>query len=318
MTREFPGIHHVTAIAGDPQQNVDFYAGLLGLRLVKVTVNFDDPRAYHFYYGDGAGHPGTIMTFFAWPNGRRGSEGTGQIRTTSFSIRPQAIDFWVERLQRHRIAVDRSVSPFGETVLSFADPDGLSLALVAADDDPRQGWQVGPIPPEYAIRGVYGVTLAEEGYEATNSMLTEVLGFRLVGSEGNWFRYETGQGGPAALVDVLSLPNVLRGRVAVGSVHHVAWRTPNDEEQAAWRRDLAEIGVNVTPVMDRKYFHSIYFHEPGGVLFEIATDPPGFTVDEAPDELGTQLQLPPWLESARPQIEQHLPPLRLPKTQAPG
>ncbi len=313
MSPDILGMHHVTAIAGDPQQNIDFYAGFLGLRLVKLTVNFDDPGTYHLYYGDEAGHPGTILTFFPWPGAAKGRRGTGQVSVISFSIPEQAVSYWMERCKRHGIAVEGPAARFDEQVLSFIDADGLQLELVAyTGAEERSAWEAGPVPPEHAVRGLYSVTLSEAGYERTAALLTEVLGFRPLVEAGNRFRYEVGAGGLGTLVDLLSLPEAPPGRVAVGSVHHVAWRTPNDEQQAAWREQLAERGLNVTPVMDRQYFHSIYFREPGGVLFQIATDLPGFTVDQPLEQLGKRLMLPPWLEPKRVQLEQILPRLRLP------
>ncbi|HBY96798.1 MAG: ring-cleaving dioxygenase [Ardenticatenaceae bacterium] len=314
MSPKIRGIHHVTAIAGDPQQNVDFYTGLLGLRLVKLTVNFDDPGAYHLYYGDEVGHPGTILTFFSWPGAPQGRRGTGQVVTTSFSVPERALGFWMERFEGRGVPFEGPAERFDEQVVTFFDPDGLQLELVASPDvDERSPWQEGPVPPDDAIRGFYGVTLSEEGFESTDAVLTGTLGFRLVKEADNWFRYQVGDGGPAAHADVRVLPNAPSGRLALGTVHHVAWRTPNKAEQGAWRTRLAAQGVNVTPVIDRLYFHSIYFREPGGVLFEIATDPPGFTVDEPQEQLGTHLKLPPWLEPKRTRVSRLLPSLRLPQ-----
>jgi glyoxalase family protein len=309
------GLHHVTAIATDPQRNIDFYTGLLGLRLVKVTINFDDPGSYHLYYGDDRGHPGTLLTFFPWPTAPKGRRGTGQATAVSFSIPQEALDYWVERLKSHAIAVDGPVARFAEQVLALADPDGLALELVAHEGaTERTGWTHGPVPAAYAIRGLACVTLSVAGYERTAALLTRTLGFRPVEQEvdGARFRYEVGSGGYGTFVDVLCLPEAPRGRVAAGTVHHVAWRTPDDEQERAWREELSHQGLNVTPVIDRRYFHSIYFREPGGVLLEIATDPPGFTVDEPPEQLGTHLMLPPWLEPHRAELEQALPPLSLP------
>ena len=313
MSPPIPGIHHVTAIAGDPQRNLDFYTGLLGLRLVKQTVNYDDPYTYHLYYGDDVGRPGGILTFFAWPDAPRGRRGTGQLTTASFSIPAPALGFWMGRFKSHGVAFVEPAGRFDEEVLAFADPDGLALELVADPTlDTRTGWKDGPIPAEHAIRGFHGVTLSEEGYERTASLLTATLGFRPVREAGNRFRFEAGPGGPGAVVDLLCLPDAPPGRVAVGSVHHVAWRTPDNEEQKYWRGRIADLGFNVTPVIDRNYFRSIYFREPGGVLFEIATDPPGFAADEPQEQLGACLKLPPWLEPHRAEIEGRLPPLRLP------
>jgi len=313
MNKEILGIHHVTAIASDPQRNVDFYVGVLGLRLVKLTVNYDEPSTYHLYYGDELGNPGTILTFFAWPGGPNGRIGTGQLTTTSFSIPEAAISFWMDRLKSHNVPFQGPTARFNEHVLSFSDPDGLQLELVATDNTHRDGvWKEGPVPPEYGLSGFHSVALSEASLERTSSLLTETMVFRRTGQDGNRVRYEVGLGDLPTIVDVLTELNVPRGIVSVGTVHHVAWRTPDDGQQKTWREQLLGVGMNVTPVIDRKYFHSIYYREPGGILFEIATDPPGFTVDEPADQLGTRLSLPTWLESQRLEIEQTLPPVRLP------
>jgi catechol 2,3-dioxygenase-like lactoylglutathione lyase family enzyme len=315
MAVRIPGIHHVTALAGDPQQNLDFYTGVLGLRLVKLTVNFDDPETYHLYFGDEQGHPGTILTFFPWPGAARGRHGTGQLTVTAFSIPAGSMGYWADRLGAHGIEAGAPKTRFEEEVIEFQDPDGLRLELVA-QEAPAAGnaWtHDGPVPKAHAIRGFHSVTLSEEGYERTARLLVDTLGFRLQREAGTRFRFETGGGGAGALVDVLCLPDVLPGRVAVGTVHHVAWRTPDADVQESLREDIAALGYNVTPVIDRKYFHSVYFREPGGVLFEIATDQPGFAVDEPAGELGTRLMLPPWLEPSRAELEARLPPLRLPR-----
>ena len=313
MDSIIPGIHHVTAIGEDPQQNIDFYVGLLGLRMVKQTVNFDMPETYHLYYGDELGHPGTILTFFSWPDAPKGRRGTGQIGTISFSIPRQSLDYWAERLSRHNLLVGGPNTRFNEQVLSFFDPDGLALELVARSGTEKyDAWKDSSVPAEHAIRGFHSVTLMEARLEYTGALLTGVLGFQLVGREGNRTRYKAGTEDFASLLDVLDLPDAVRGTVAVGSVHHVAWRTPGDEQQLAWREKLIRLGLAVTPVRDRQYFHSIYFNEPGGVLFEIATDPPGFAIDEPQEQLGTHLKLPPWLESTRPTLEKILQPLHSP------
>jgi glyoxalase family protein len=312
MSKEILGIHHVTAIAGDPQQNLDFYTGVLGLRLVKLTVNYDDPQTYHLYYADGHGTPGTILTFFPWPGARKGYQGTGQVTRTAFSVPEGGIGYWTKRLTEYQVKFEGPHDRFQEKVIVFSDPDGLRLELVAGHSlSAEKSWQAGPISVEYAIHGFHSATLAEEGYERTASLLTDTLGFRLVRQEGNRFRYAMGTGDPSSLVDVICTPDGTIGRVAVGTVHHIAWRTADDRQQGEWHSEIARQGYNISPVMDRKYFHSIYFREPGGVLFEIATDSPGFTVDERPESLGTKLVLPDWLESQRSHIEAHLPPLRI-------
>ena len=312
MTPTLPGIHHVTAITAGPQENIDFYGGVLGLRLVKLTVNFDDPTSYHLYYGDERGSPGTIMTFFAWPGAPRGRVGPSQLTTTSFAVPGTSLGYWAQRLNEHLVVAQSGQRRFGEELLSFADPDGIRLEIVAARQPGGRVPTAGPVPAEHAIRGFHSVTLSEEGYEKTARLLADVMGFRAEGSEGNRFRYRTDAGGFASTVDLLCVPDARRGGMGAGVVHHVAFRTPDDAQQLAWRERIAELDYNVTPVMDRKYFHSIYFREPGGVLFEIATDAPGFTFDEPAARLGTALRLPPRLEPLRTELEQRLPAFTVP------
>ena len=308
------GLHHVTAIAGDPQQNIDFYAGVLGLRLVKRTVNYDDPTTYHLYYGDGQGHPGTIMTFFPWPGAIAGRIGTGQLTITSFAVPENSLGYWKNRLTEHGISPQIASSDFDEELLFFTDRDGLQLELVATSRaNPDRRWNRGPVPGDVAIRGFHHVTLSENGYERTASLLTDTLGFKRIAEHGARFRYAANNGLPGTLVDLVCAPEGRPGRVAVGTVHHVAWRTPTEEQQVAWRQAIKDLQYNVTPIIDRTYFHSIYFREPGGVLFEIATDPPGFAVDEPATDLGSSLVLPRWLEEERPELERILPPIHLPK-----
>lgn len=304
------GIHHVTAIASSAQGNVDFYAGVLGLRMVKRTVNFDDPLTYHFYYGTELGAPGTILTFFAWPNAYRGRVGSGQVNATALLVPKGSLGWWRERLAGRKVSYDLPVMRFGEEVLPFQDNDGMMLELVATDDE-RPAWKGGAVPEEFAIRGVHGVTAHEEGYEMTAELLTKTLQFAEVGQEGNRFRYKA-EGGAGA-IDVLCTPDGQRSRGGAGTVHHIAWRVPADVDQLAWRKTLVGAGMNVSPVLDRQYFHSIYFREPGGVLFEIATDEPGFATDEPAETLGRSLKLPKWLEGAREQIEAGLEPISLPE-----
>lgn len=309
--RTILGIHHITAIADDPQRNVDFYTGVLGLRLVKITVNFDDPGSYHFYYGDGHGHPGTIMTFFAWPGARRGRVGNSQVTATSFAIPAGSAQFWMDRFAAGAVDFENTEERFGQTVIPFADPDGLRLELIETPGiDPSHRWMEGGVPAEVAIAGFHSATLSETGYERTARLLTENMGFRLVNQDRNRFRYEVGSGGASKIVDLTCVPAAVEGRVAVGTVHHIAWRTPDDAQQLDWLGELSRLDYNVTPVIDRMYFHSIYYREPGGVLFEIATDPPGFSIDEPLEKLGTALKLPPWLEPHRNRIEAALAPIR--------
>ena len=314
MNSKIPGLHHVTAIASDPQRNLDFYVGLLGLRFVKRTVNFDDPGSYHFYFGDNRGTPGTILTFFPWPGARRGFRGTGQIETTAFAISPESVSYWLDRFKEHHVTAEK-IFRFGEEGIRFIDPDGLLLELIASSCLARmEPWPDSPVPAEHAVRGFHSVSAALEGYERTARLLTESFGYRLIDESGNRFRFASpDDSAPGRIVDLLCLPDTGRGRVADGSVHHIAFRAKDDAEQLQWREHLVDLGYNVTPVMDRVYFHSIYFREPGGVLFEIATEPPGFTLDEKVEELGPHLRLPPWMESARSQIQQILPSIQLPR-----
>ena len=319
MKQPILGIHHVTAIASDPQRNLDFYIEVLGLRLVKRTVNFDDPGTYHFYFGDEIGTPGSILTFFPWPDALRGSRGVGQVDVTSFSIPEGSLSYWEKRLLSAGIPAERSGKRFGAEILSFADPDGLRLEVVADQRTPteKRPWTGASVPAAHAVHGFHSVTLCEQGFEATAELL-KTMGFRNAAEHGNRFRFEVSEGGPGACVDVLCASEAAYGRIAAGSVHHVAWRVADDESQTKWRKLLAERHVNVTPVIDRCYFHSIYFREPGGVLFEIATDPPGFGIDEPPEKLGESLKLPPWLERDRKTIEQILPPIELHKPSRQG
>ncbi|HKI00814.1 MAG TPA: ring-cleaving dioxygenase [Thermoanaerobaculia bacterium] len=307
MRKPIAGIHHVTAMASDPQANVDFYTGVLGLRLVKKTVNFDDPGTYHLYYGDEVGHPGTILTFFPWPMARRGVQGAGQATVTSFSVPQGSLGYWTERLGSLGAVFEDPRSRFDEEVLTLLDPDGLRLELVTRPDDGREPWTGGPVPAEHAVRGFDGVTLTEWNPEVTSEVLTGTLGFRPAGQQGDRFRFEVGSGAGSSRVDVLASPAAARGHISAGTVHHVAWRAADEADQLAWREAVAETGLYVTPVLDRQYFRSIYFREPGGVLFEIATDPPGFTRDEPVESLGTELKLPPWLEPERQRIAKSLP-----------
>jgi len=308
------GLHHVTAIASDPQKNIDFYAGVLGLRLVKLTVNYDDPTTYHLYYGDGQGHPGTIMTFFPWPGAIAGRIGTGQLTVTSFAVPEKSLGYWKKHLTGHNTSVRETRSEFDEELLFFTDPDGLQLELIATPHaNPNRTWSRGPVPADFGIRGFHHVTLSETGYERTASLLTDTLGFRRLQEHGSRFRYAVGTGISGTIVDLICAPEGQPGRVAVGTVHHVAWRTPTDQQQMKWRETIRDLQYDVTPVIDRTYFHSIYFREPGGVLFEIATDPPGFAVDEPADRIGSSLVLPLWLEGERQELERILPPVRLPR-----
>ncbi len=299
------GLHHVTAMAGPTQRNVDFYAGILGLRLVKQTVNFDAPEVYHLYYGDQLGAPGTIMTFFPFRNMRPGRHGKGQTATTAFSIPEKALDYWLQRFEKYSVPHKHPQQRFDEAFVYFEDPDGLGLELVTSGSDTRPGFSYGPIPLEHAIRGFYSVELWEQSYERTEAMLTQHLGYQFVKEEGVRRRYQvTGQ--PQQFVDIIWDAGHPWASGGTGTVHHIAFATPTENSQLNIRENLLSAGWEPTPVLDRNYFKSIYFREPGGVLFEVATDPPGFTADEAPDQLGKELKLPDWYEPHRASIEKGL------------
>jgi glyoxalase family protein len=305
------GIHHITAIAGNPVRNLDFYTHTLGLRLVKKTVNFDDPGTYHLYYGDDVGHPGTILTFFPWEHAAPGRSGVGLAQQTAFRIPAGSIGYWMHRLIEKSVPHNGIEKRFGESVLSFTDPDGMSLALVGVTHagDPST-WHDGDIPAEHAIRGFHGVTVLVESAARTGAVLTDVLGFRETAREATSIRYESADAGAGGVVVVHEAGGFLPGRLGRGSVHHIAFRAVDDAQQATMARLLAEThGLSPTEQRDRKYFRSVYFREPGGILFEIATEDPGFTVDEPPAALGHGLQLPAFLESQRSTIAAVLPPL---------
>jgi glyoxalase family protein len=309
-----PGIHHVTAITADAQKNIDFYTGVLGLRLVKLTVNFDDPTSYHLYYGDERGTPGTIMTFFAWPGAYRGGIGAPQVTTTAFTVPEGSIDFWARRLAERQIATTAPRERFGERFIALIDPDGLQLEIIeSVSARNERAWKAGKVPLAHALRGFHSVTLSEEGYEHTARILTETMGFAAGESEANRFRYRAPGDGHARVVDLLCVPDGRRGSMGAGVVHHVAYRVADDAQQLQWRKTLVAAGSNVSPVMDRSYFHSIYYREPGGVLFEIATDAPGFAVDEPLASLGHALKLPQQYEPLRKELENYLPKLKLPE-----
>jgi len=306
MSQLVTGIHHVTALADNAQQNIDFYTGILGLRMVKKTINFDAPNVYHLYYGNETGSPGTIMTFFPYSGLIRGRSGKGQMTVTSFSAPESSLDYWLKRLAKFNVKFSSPQQRFDdELVVSFQDVHGLELELVFNKHDQRDGFTYGQIPKENAIKGFYGVVLSEEGYEKTAALLLGAMNHKMVTEKGNRFRFSA-SGKPGDFVDLLCVPDSLRGHPGSGTIHHLAFATPNDQSQLEARALLLSKGFDVTPVMDRQYFHSIYFREPGGVLFEIATLPPGFAVDEDPRHLGEALKLPPWVEPHRAEIEQGL------------
>lgn len=307
------GIHHITAMAGDPRRNVRFYTEILGQRLIKKTVNFDDPGTYHLYYADRIGTPGTVITFFPWPNARRGRPGNGEVAALAYSIRPQAFDFWWQRLTDHHVhALTRDVR-FGRDLMGFHDPDGMRIELIVDEEaDWPAHWEDGPIPAEYALGAFHSVTMWVDGAHATARLLTEEFGYAQHAEEGARLRYKAAADDYGVYVDLVERPGQPAGQMGAGSVHHVAFRTVDDAEQAEYRTTLLQAGHAVTTVQDRQYFHSIYFREPGGTLFEIATDGPGFTWDESEEQLGSGLMLPPWYEEHRNRIEAVLPPLDQP------
>ena len=310
MKKLVTGLHHVTALASDAQKNFDFYAGILGLRLVKKTINFDAPEVYHLYYGDDKGSPGTIITFFPYQGIPKGRKGKGQLTVISFSIDENSMGYWINRLNKFNVKHEAPQTRFDdEAFLYLEDNDGLGLELVANKKDERKGFIKGNIPSEHAIKGFYGITLFEECYEKTAGLLVGQMDHVLIAEKGNRFRYSA-SGKPGEYVDILCNPDTLQGIGGYGTVHHVAFATANEATQIEARAKLLNFGLNITPVIDREYFHSIYFREPGGVLFEIATIPPGFAVDESPEHLGESLKLPPWEEKNRLIIESNLPALK--------
>jgi len=304
------GLHHITAIAADPRRNLDFYTRVLGLRFVKKSVNQDDPGTYHLYYGDHTGSPGTALTFFPWIGMRRGRPGTGQAYATGFSVAAGALDFWRERLARMNVETGPLETRFNDHVLPLVDPDGMKLELVfTTEPDLRAPAPSTDVPAPHGIRGFHSATLALPTPAATVALLTETMGYRLAEKSGHRARYAVGAGGPGTYVDILSDPNLPTGLNGAGTVHHIAFRVADDADQLTAHAEIAASGVGISPVIDRAYFKSIYYREPNGVLFEIATDQPGFTFDEPVETLGTRLGLPPRLEPHRAEIEAVLPPL---------
>jgi glyoxalase family protein len=313
------GIHHITAIASDPQRNVDFYTQVLGLRLAKRTVNFDDPSTYHLYYGDRTGRPGTAITFFAWPGARRGTRGTGQVNATSFAIPSDTIEFWKSRFTDHHVFCEELPTRFGAAAIRVSDPDGLLLELIESSqlDDVDLKYKTD-VSAKFAVHGFHAPTLEVQHAKATEELL-EVLGFELLGEENSRKRLSVNSKLSSAQVDLVERADGHFGVNSAGTVHHIAFQCADDEEQLRWREQIVARGLHVTPVIDRFYFHSIYFREPGGILFEIATEKPGFTVDEPIAHLGESLKLPPQYERHRAEIERVLPPIIFrPKTPAMG
>ena len=307
------GLHHVTAIAGTAQENLDFYAGILGMRLVKRSVNQDDPGTYHLFYADAEGHPGSDLTFFPWTHLAPPRDGHGLSTEVSLTVPPGSLAYWASRLERYGTRTTSIETRFKERVLPLVDPHGLRVALVeSAGAHARQftPWDDSPIPAEHQIRGLDGARVRERDVEVTAEFLTKVLGFESIGSDNGWLRYGVEGGGSGRYLDVQAAPGSRRGAWGVGSIHHLAWRVDDDAHQLEVRQQIDDAGRRPTPVIDRFWFQSVYFLEPGGVLFELATDGPGFAVDEDPERLGESLVLPPWLEPQRSAIEAALPPLR--------
>jgi glyoxalase family protein len=310
MDNRIKGIHHITAIAGNAKKNFDFYTRVLGLRMVKKTVNFDDPHTYHFYYGDKVGTPGTILTFFPWEGIQTGRRGARQVTEIGYSVPKGSLDFWVKRLDDNNVIYNKPSVKFGEQYVSFLDPDGLKFELtVPKQQDNREPWTTNEVGAEHATRGFHHITITSNKMDATAKVLTDVFGYKLLEQEVNRYRFVTDAVENAAIVDIVEIPAEIAGHVAGGSVHHVAFRVENEEVLMQYRDKIVNMGLHITEKIDRNYFYSLYFREPGGVLFEIATDNPGFSVDEPVEELGSNLKLPAQYEAHRNEIEQSLPKL---------
>ena len=310
MSKKTKGIHHITAIVGHPQENIDFYAGVLGLRLVKQTVNFDDPGTYHLYFGNEGGKPGTIITFFPWADAYQGKIGDGQVGVTSYVVPKGALDFWESRLEKFDIPYTK-ITRFGEIYLEFDDPHGLHIEIVEREEGEINTWTFGDVRPDVAIKGFGGATLFSAKPDKTAETLEKVLGLEKVDEEGDFVRYRSS----ADIGNIIDLKVVStgRGQMGVGTVHHIAWRASDDKDQLDWQKYVAQNGYGVTPVQDRNYFNAIYFREHGEILFEIATDPPGFAHDESHETMGKQLMLPAQYEQYREQLEHSLIPIKVRK-----
>ncbi len=308
MENKILGLHHITAIAGDAKRNFNFYSNILGLRFIKKTVNFDDPGTYHFYFGDEVGSAGTILTFFPWGEGiQQERKGSGMATEIGYSVPKGSLDFWQERFEKYNVIYNKPAEKFGEKYLTFLDPDGLKLELIESKTgDDRKAWETDEVKADVATKGFHNITLTLNSIKATAAILTDIFGYKLIDQDVNRYRYATDAVENAAIVDLVELPEEKRGLGANGTVHHVAFRVENDEILMHFREKIEEYGLQITPQIDRNYFHSLYFREPGGVLFEIATENPGFTVDEPLEELGKNLKLPAQYESDRAAIEAHL------------
>jgi glyoxalase family protein len=308
MENKILGLHHITAIAGDAKRNFNFYSNILGLRFIKKTVNFDDPGTYHFYFGDEVGSAGTILTFFPWGEGiQQGRKGSGMATEIGYSVPKGSLDFWQKRFEKNNVIYNKPAEKFGEKYLTFLDPDGLKLELIESKtEDNRKAWETDEVKADVATKGFHNITLTLNSIKATAAILTDIFGYKLIEQDVNRYRYATDTVENAAIVDLVELTEEKRGHVANGSVHHVAFRVQNDEILMHFREKIEAYGLSITQQIDRQYFHSLYFREPGGVLFEIATENPGFTVDESLEELGKNLKLPAQYESDRARIEEHL------------
>jgi len=302
------GIHHISAMVNDAQRTIDFYTGVLGLRMVKKTINFDRPEVYHLYFGNETGDPGTVITFFPWEKQLKGRIGTGQVGVTAYMIPSGSISFWEGRLQKYQIAF-LSSSRYGETYLEFDDPDGLHIELVEHEEGPMNKSNATEIPAENAIKGFAGATLLSKYPHKTAEVLETILGLTCIGQEGEFLRFKA-DGQLGNIIDI-KLSASVRGLMGAGTVHHIAWRAMDEEQHQQWREVLAQREYYPTEILDRNYFKALYFHEGGGIRFEIATDPPGFTIDESLSELGRKLMLPTWLEEKREQLEKILPPIKV-------
>lgn len=305
------GLHHITAVTKKPQTNIDFYQQVLGQRMVKTTINFDDPSVYHLYYGDNSGIPGTAMTFFGWLRSAQGKVGMGETQSVAYTIPQHSLEYWNARLKQLGFSPDRTETRFGQEVIPFLDPEGMQMELVGDRNLAEiQPWSASPIPEEHMLRGFFGVSLWLDEIESTSRILTEILGYQLQGQEGNRYRFSVPGKAPGKVIDLIHKPNTGSGIFGAGSVHHIAFRAASDEHQQDIQKKVRQMGIHATQVIDRQYFRSVYFRTPAGVLFEIATDQPGFMVDESIENLGHKLVLPPWLESRRAEIEANLPTIR--------
>ena len=306
------GLHHITCIASNAQKNLDFYAGILGMRLVKKSVNQDDPKTYHLFYADAEGRPGTDLTFFPWQHMHPTRKGVGLATEVQLAVKPDTLEYWSKRLEKYGVKTEKPETRFGEKVLPFEDYDGLELALVeTADQRTFTPWEKSPVSEEKQILGLHGARMSQRTLEQSANFLTNTLGFSYAGQDKGWHRYAIAGGGSGKVIDIQEIPNVGRGQWGTGSIHHLAWRVNDTEHELTVREQVAKAGRRPTEIIDRFWFKSVYFMEPGGVLFELATDGPGFAVDEDADKLGQKLVLPPWLEPQRTEIEANLPKIEL-------